>query len=48
MTRTSVIHRRLAVPRRPWTPGRTTSPEGFTSLIGDLESRVFDQLLPRG
>jgi glyoxylase-like metal-dependent hydrolase (beta-lactamase superfamily II) len=28
----------------PGGPGRTTSPDDFASLIGDLESRVFDQL----
>ncbi len=28
----------------PGGPGRTTSPEDFASLMGDLESRVFDQL----
>jgi glyoxylase-like metal-dependent hydrolase (beta-lactamase superfamily II) len=28
----------------PGGPGRTTSPEDFTSLINDLESRIFDQL----
>jgi len=28
----------------PGGPGRTTSPEDFTSLMDDLESRVFDQL----
>ena len=28
----------------PGGPGRTTSPEDFSSLFGDLESRVFDQL----
>ncbi len=28
----------------PGGPGRTTTPEDFTSLMGDLESRVFDQL----
>jgi glyoxylase-like metal-dependent hydrolase (beta-lactamase superfamily II) len=28
----------------PGGPGRTTTPEDFSSLIGDLESRVFDQL----
>ena len=28
----------------PGGPGRTTSPESFTSLMNDLESRVFDQL----
>jgi glyoxylase-like metal-dependent hydrolase (beta-lactamase superfamily II) len=28
----------------PGGPGRTTSPADFASLIGDLESRVFDQL----
>jgi glyoxylase-like metal-dependent hydrolase (beta-lactamase superfamily II) len=28
----------------PGGPGRTTSPEEFQSLIGDLESRVFDYL----
>ncbi|MFN2479341.1 MAG: MBL fold metallo-hydrolase [Pseudonocardiaceae bacterium] len=27
----------------PGGPGRTTSPEDFTSLMNDLESRVFDQ-----
>jgi glyoxylase-like metal-dependent hydrolase (beta-lactamase superfamily II) len=24
--------------------GRTTSPEAFTSLINDVESRIFDEL----
>ncbi len=28
----------------PGGPGRTTSPADFTSLMGDLEQRVFDQL----
>jgi glyoxylase-like metal-dependent hydrolase (beta-lactamase superfamily II) len=28
----------------PGGPGRTTSPEDFTSLIGDLEARVFGEL----
>ena len=28
----------------PGGPGRTTSPDDFASLIGDLESRVFEQL----
>ncbi len=28
----------------PGGPGKTTSPEDFTSLMDDLESRVFDQL----
>ncbi|MGH3694062.1 MAG: MBL fold metallo-hydrolase [Pseudonocardiaceae bacterium] len=28
----------------PGGPGRTTSPEDFTNLLNDLESRVFDQL----
>jgi len=28
----------------PGGPGRTTSPTDFTSLIGDLEDKVFDRL----
>ncbi len=28
----------------PGGPGRTTNPTDFTSLMDDLESRVFDQL----
>ena len=28
----------------PGGPGRTTNPEDFTSLVGDLEAKVFDRL----